>query len=363
MNHLRLIKIASQHNKQTKRLRIMKFFFVISLMLSFSAASLAETNMSTKADFKKHENTAFEPMLDGKWIGLGMSYGSYRDGESPHKDSVSSEEDILEDMLLLTANENISWNLIRMYAADGASEQVLKTIKKHNLPVRVMQGAWLSSTQTDEENEMQISEVIRLAKEYPEIIVTINLGNEIFVDWSAHKLDISDIPKYLSWVKRVQNETQLPVTLADDYNFWNKPWSQEVAQAIDYIVLHAYAMWNSQPLENAVNWTEETFIAIQALHPNKQIVLGESGWTTSSMSDNGDERLIIGEASERAQAVFFKEYSDWLERNHIVSFYFEAFDEKWKGGEDKPDGIAEKNWGVFRSDRTPKEAIAHYFEP
>jgi exo-beta-1,3-glucanase (GH17 family) len=39
-----------------------------------------------------------------------------------------------------------------------------------------------------------------------------------------------------------------------------------------------------------------------------------------------------------------------------VSFYFEAFDEKWKGGDDKPDGIAEKNWGIYRSDRTAKMA-------
>lgn len=104
--------------------------------------------------------TVFEPMINGKWIGIGIAYGSYRDNESPHKDSVSSEEDILEDMTLLTTNESVKWNLIRMYAADPASEQVLKTIKKYKLPIKVMQGAWLSSTQTDEENEQQISEVI-----------------------------------------------------------------------------------------------------------------------------------------------------------------------------------------------------------
>jgi exo-beta-1,3-glucanase (GH17 family) len=116
-------------------------------------------------------------------------------------------------------------------------------------------------------------------------------------------------------------------------------------------------MWNSQTLHDAVSWTEKTFNDIQALHPSKQIVLGESGWATSSISDNGDESLIIGEASEQAQAKFFKEYRAWLEANRITSYYFEAFDEKWKGGEDQEDGIAEKNWGVFRSDRKPKEAI------
>lgn len=338
----------------------MKVFSVIAFLLGSAIFNLQAAKMTQSATDSNVKEVVFEPMLDGKWIGLGIAYGSYRDGESPAKQSVSSEADILEDMKILTSNTGISWNLIRMYAADGASEQVLKTIKKHQLPVKVMQGAWLSSTQTDEENEHQINEVIRLANEYPGIVVTVNLGNEIFVDWSAHKLVGEDVPKYLGWVARVKAETKLPVTLADDYNFYNKPWSKDIVESLDYIVLHAYAMWNSQKLEDAVAWTEKTFNDIQALYPNKQIVLGESGWATSSISDNGDEQLIIGQASEQTQAKFFKEYRTWLETHHITSYYFEAFDEKWKGGEDKPDGIAEKNWGVFRSDRTPKEAVTQY---
>jgi len=339
----------------------MKLLSFITMILILTGFHFQANTMTTKIHDSSNIKPVFDPRINDRWIGIGISYGSYRDGESPSKNSVSSEKDILQDMMLLTADKDISWNLIRMYAADAASEQVLKTIKKHNLPIKVMQGAWLSSTQTDEKNEQQISEVIRFANEYQDIVVTINLGNEIFVDWSAHKLAISDYPKYLGWVKKVQKETQVPVTLADDYNFWNKPWSQEIAQTLDYIVLHAYAMWNSQTLENALPWTVKTFHDIQTLHPNKQIVLGESGWATSAINSNGDESLIIGEASESAQKVFYDAYRQWLVDNHIVSYYFEAFDEKWKGGEDKPDGIAEKNWGVFRSDRTPKMAVEEQY--
>ncbi|WP_371196290.1 glycosyl hydrolase family 17 [Glaciecola sp. SC05] len=303
---------------------------------------------------------AFNPLINDEWIGLGISYGSYRDGESPDKDSVSSEEDILEDMRILTESEDLRFNLIRMYAADGASEQVLKTIRKHKLPVKVMQGAWLNGQDSFQENDQQIDELIRMANEYSDIIVAVNLGNEIFVDWSAHKFEVDEIPMYLEWVERVKRAVNVPVTLADDYNFWNKAWSQAIAEQLDFIVLHAYAMWNSQTLENAVAWTEQVYKDIDQLHPTKQIVLGESGWATSSMSDNGDESLIIGEASENAQSIFFKDYYQWLDDNKIVSFYFEAFDEKWKGGEDQPDGIAEKNWGIYRSDRTAKQVIGDF---
>ena len=38
------------------------------------------------------------------------------------------------------------------------------------------------------------------------------------------------------------------------------------------------------------------------------------------------------------------------------AFTFEAFDENWKGGPEPDD--AEKHWGFFRADRTPKPAVA-----
>lgn len=331
------------------------FLCFVTILMLLGVQSCTSLNNS---HVKKGEiMPVFNPTIDDKWIGLGIAYGSYRDGESPAKGSVSSEEDILEDMQILTSANAIKWNLIRMYAADEASEKVLQTIRKHNLPVKVMQGAWLNANEPDEYNEGQINEVIRLANEYSDIIVAVNLGNEIFVDWAAQRFQVDQIPRYVQWVKKVQKATSVPVTLADDYNFWNKPWSQQIAAQVDFIVLHAYAMWNSQTLVNAVEWTKQVHADIQKLHPTKQIVLGESGWATSTISGNGDEQLIIAEASEQAQAVFFRQYRNWLSENKIVSFYFEAFDENWKGGEDKPRGIAEKNWGLYRADRSAKQAI------
>ncbi len=340
--------------------------FAACLLISCTEQKTSDTTQTSEtasaATLTQHSNASseksvFYPQIDGKWIGMGIAYGSYRDGESPMRDSVSSEADILQDMQILTQTGKIKWNLIRMYAADPASEKVLQTIRKHDLPVKVMQGAWLNGYDENSKNQSQIDEVIRFANEYSDIIVAVNLGNEIFVDWSGHKFPVEQIPTYLDWVKQVKSAISVPVTLADDYNFWNKPWAKAVAEELDFMVLHAYAMWNSQSLESAVSWTEKTFNDIQALYPDTQIVLGESGWTTSSINTNGDERLIIAEASQEAQKVFFDEYRAWLSKNKIANFYFEAFDEKWKGGEDKPDGIAEKNWGIYQSDRTPKLVV------
>ncbi len=339
----------------------MRYIALVGLLFIILSASSVVFSAGDEQSMSNSKQAAFYPEIDGKWIGLGISYGSYRDGESPEIGSVSSEKDILQDLTILTSAGDISWHLIRMYGADPASEQVLKVIRKYNLPVRVMQGAWLSGKQTGAENNEQIEEVIRLANEYPDIVVAVNLGNEVFVDWSWHKFGEKEIPKYLGWVNKVKNAIDAPVTLADDYNFWNKPHSRQIADRLDFIVLHAYAMWNSQTLENAVPWTAAIYQDIQSRYPGKQIVLGESGWTTSSVKTNGDERLIIAEAGEATQAIFFEEYHRWLKESRIASFYFEAFDEKWKGGADKPNAIAEKNWGLFRSDRSPKAAMKKYF--
>lgn len=52
---------------------------------------------------------------------------------------------------------------------------------------------------------------------------------------------------------------------------------------------------------------------------------------------------------------------EWIETNQIVSFLFEAFDEKWKGGDARSSPSAvEKNWGVYNEGRTPKESFADY---
>jgi len=336
-----------------KLLRLVKIVLVVAAFMAIGSAYAHEI-----PDSKSAMKNVFNPKIDGKWIGLGISYGPYRDGESPDKNSVTSEAHILEDFDILINNPVHSWHLIRMYGADAASEQVLRVIKKHQLPVRVMLGAWLSGKDPMEENLTQLENVVRLANEYKDIVVAVNLGNEIFVDWSWHKFEVDQIPMYLEWVDDVKAKVDVPVTLADDYNFWNKPWSQQVAERLDFIVLHAYAIWNSQPLEVAVEWTANVYHDIAERHPSKQIALGEAGWATSSISSNGDERLIIAEASEEAQETFFTAYHAWLKENNLVSFYFEAFDEKWKGGEDKPEGVAEKNWGLYRSDRTPKKVVS-----
>ena len=127
----------------------MKKLVITSLFFAFIIAGCAEIKSvdieQAVVDIKPSQ--VFYPHFDDKWIGIGISYGSYRDGEGPDQGSVSSKEHILEDLMILTTKGSRSWNLIRMYGADSASEQVLDVIKENNVPMQVMLGAWLSSHQ------------------------------------------------------------------------------------------------------------------------------------------------------------------------------------------------------------------------
>ena len=46
---------------------------------------------------------------------------------------------------------------------------------------------------------------------------------------------------------------------------------------------------------------------------------------------------------------------EWRDKNKLLTFFFEAFDEAWKGSPDPHE--PEKHWGLFKKDRTPKFAM------
>jgi exo-beta-1,3-glucanase (GH17 family) len=299
---------------------------------------------------------------DGAWVGNAIAYGPHRDGQRPGEIDPSDDE-IREDLDILARH----WKLLRVYGSTGPAETLLNIIHDEQIDMRVMLGAWIApEIRLDAEgnvieslsdaraaNREQVFAAIRLANLYPEIVSAVCVGNETQVYWSWHR---SPPEVLIHYIQVLRERTRVPVTTADDYNFWNKPESQAVAREIDFIVMHAHPMWNGIGIEDAVTWTADTMAAIQLAHPNRQIVLGEAGWATAVHDEGEQARLIIGEASEPAQKIFHDAFTEWVERERKIAFFFEAFDEQWKGG-DHPNEV-EKHWGLYRSDRTPKAALA-----
>jgi exo-beta-1,3-glucanase (GH17 family) len=178
------------------------------------------------------------------------------------------------------------------------------------------------------------------------------VGNETQVSWSDHR---SPMDILIGYVREVRAGTTVPVTVADDFNFWNKPESRELAREVDFITMHAHPLWNGLDVAGALGWTRKTYEEVCAIHPDRVVVLGEAGWATQHGKRGDQGTLIRGRTGEAEQAAFFDAFTAWSREDRVPTFWFEAFDENWKGG-DASDEV--ENWGLFRADRSPKRAVA-----
>jgi len=304
----------------------------------------------------------FEPFIGKRWIGNGISYGPYRDGQSPIGGQWPSKDDLREDLHLLSEH----WNLLRMYGSRGPAETVVQLIHDEEISMKVMLGAWIDTElrfaedgsiaerfpATVAANRGEVETAIKLANAYPDVVIAVSVGNETQVSWSFHKVRTEVL---LDYIRQVRARANVPVTTADDFSYWNTRESKQLAGEVDFIVMHAYAMWWGQSLDNAVAFTKEKYAEVAAMHPRHQIVIGETGWATKRHSEGEQARLMAGVAGEHQQKVFYDDFIAWTTQQRIANFYFEAFDENWKGGA-HPDEV-EKHWGLFRADRTPKLAM------
>ncbi len=288
----------------------------------------------------------FRPYSGGRWIGNAICYGPHRDGQRPGGLSPSVAE-IREDLRLMVPH----WNLVRIYGSVEFAETLLAVIREEDLDMKVMLGVWIAP-ETPAANRQEIDAAIRLAAAYPEIVLAVSVGNETQVIWSAHR---SPLDLLIDHVRRVRASVSVPVTVADDVDFWNKPESRALAAEIDFITMHAHPMWKGLQLDDALTWLRDQVEAIQAIHPERTVVLGETGWATSVHDQGEQAELIRGRPGEIEQKQFYDAVRAWAETQRQTVFFFEAFDENWKGGSHSAE--VEKHWGLFRADRSAKIAI------
>jgi len=275
-----------------------------------------------------------------KWQGNGICYSGYRAGQSPQLNRFPTQAQILEDLTILERN----WPLIRLYGGDQHSEDVLAVIRREKLPIKVLLGIWLDGRPGHEaESAGQTATGIRLANEYKDIVLGISVGNEILVSWSDHKLTEE---KAIEYVTQVKKAVTCPVTVADDYLYWRQPETR-LANYVDFITMHTYPMWGHEDIDTAMPSTIKNYESVRKAHPGKTIVLGEAGWASYTVGNQHAPRA----GDETRQKRYYEELTAWAKSANVTVFYFEAFDEPWKGAG------TEGHWGLFSDGRKAKLAM------
>ena len=89
---------------------------------------------------------------------------------------------------------------------------------------------------------------------------------------------------------------------------------------------------------------------MESLGVDKPIHIGETGWASFSTGYYGPKGSKA--CDEYKEALYYKHMRDWTNEVGMSCFYFEGFDEPWKGGSNPQE--PEKNWGLYYVDRTIK---------
>jgi exo-beta-1,3-glucanase (GH17 family) len=274
------------------------------------------------------------------WYGNAISYSGYREGQNPQKYIYPSQAEVLEDLRILERN----WELIRTYGADKHSEDILQVISREKINLKVMLGAWLDGEPGNEAaNSQQINNCIRLANEYGDVVIAVNVGNEILVHWSNHKVPEDEVIQY---VRQVQQAVQVPVTVADDFMYW-RDHGGKLAGVVDFVTMHTYPVWGRQDIDTAMLSTISTYESVKKALPDKTVIIGEAGWPSYTEGEFHAPQA----GDEKKQKRYYQELHAWAEKNQVTVFYFEAFDEPWKGKG------TEGHWGLFTEGRKAKPVM------
>jgi exo-beta-1,3-glucanase (GH17 family) len=291
-----------------------------------------------------------------------LSYSGFRIGQHPDRGDGAknpSEAQIIEDLNILLDE---GFKLVRMYDCDTNTQMTLEVIRKHNFPMKVLLGIWLDAEISNHDgcgwlteaipesqlaenrvnNQLEVKTAIELANKYKDIVVAINVGNEALVSWNDHMMSEERV---IQFVREVKANIEQPVTVAETHYWW-RDYGANLAKELDFLGVHIYPLWEGEGIEKGMSFTIEGIEKVAKALPNAKIAVLEAGWAT--VANEFGER-----ANEANQKLYYNEFKQWSKANNVTVFFFEAFDEPWKGNDDAPKA-AEKNWGVFFEDRTPK---------
>jgi exo-beta-1,3-glucanase (GH17 family) len=336
---------------------------------------------------------------------LAMSYGGYRYADHSIEPTL---DELKDDMKLLAA---MGVKIIRTYklTKPQASNlvKVISDLKKDdpNFEMYVMLGVWIdcknafnwengepNHNEESEENASEIERAVALTNKYPDVIKIIAVGNEAMVKWAtSYYVQPGIILKWVNYLQNLKDEEKLPqdlwITSSDNFASWGGGGEEyhvedlnKLIDAVDFISMHNYPMHDThyQPefwqkpfvkedmtdiekidasmlraKEYAIGQYESVKKYMESLGVNKPIHIGETGWASLSTGQYGPEGSKA--CDEYKEALYYKHMRDWTNAAGLSCFYFEGFDEPWKGGENS--GNSEKHFGLFTVEGKAKFAL------
>jgi exo-beta-1,3-glucanase (GH17 family) len=254
-----------------------------------------------------------------------VSYAPFRGSQSPLSPPIMIETAQIDDDL---ARLSQMTDCVRTYAIEFGLDRIADVAKKHGM--KVIQGIWLSGNAG--KNKVEIDTAVRLAKQYPDTIRAIVVGNEVLLrgEMSAQNLAAT--------IRDVKRQVNVPVTYADVWEFWLR--YRDVYDAVDFVTIHILPYWEDFPIsaKDSVAHLDEIRKKVAAAFPNKDILIGETGFPSAGRMREG----ALPSPSNQAQVI--QGIIALAKRDNFRVNVIEAFDQPWKR---KLEGTVGGHWGLF----------------
>lgn len=257
-----------------------------------------------------------------------VSYAPFRSHQTPWNSAlIISPEQIASDLVELS---KIS-KCVRTYSVENGLDKVPDLASRVGL--KVILGVWIGRNR--HKNAVLIDEAISLARQYPEVITAIVVGNEVLLRGEMTASDLREI------IRSVKTRVDIPVTYADVWEFWLR--YREVSHDVDFVTIHILPYWEDFPVraEDAAAHVDAIRNRMTIAFPGKEILIGETGWPSKGrMRDRALPSRIN-------QARFNSEILDRAKQENFRVILFEAYDEPWKR---QWEGTVGGYWGLYDAD-------------
>lgn len=305
-----------------------------------------------------------------------INYSPYRTSRSEADlgAEVITPANVLQDLRLV---QSTGIGTIRLFSSRAFARTVLEVIRDNGLDLKVQLGAYpnpISGLAAEADNIAELDACIALANAFRDIVVAVSVGNETMVEWSAHKVPVADMARY---IKRVRSAIRQPVTTDDNWLFWASV-PKAIAEVVDYAAVHTYPFLDTFYNPTAYDWRQKA--APEATRAKAMMdatvaeaksqferarqglvnlnlgtmpmVIGETGW--AAVDTNGGPNLFL-RAHPVNQKMYFDAMQAWAAEGRRDTqgpkaiFVFQAFDEPWKQGDD--------GWGLFNAKREARYTV------
>lgn len=251
----------------------------------------------------------------------GLCFGPYLGGQSPG--AQLDAERIAERLRRL--RRHAQW--LRLFSCTQGHDRVARLARSQGF--RTMVGAWLSGDPLRDQREFDA--LVELARDSQ--VDLAMLGNETLLRGELSEQQL---------VERVQDFRRrapaVPVGVVDAHSAW--AGRQQLLQAVDVVGVNCYPFWEGCAVEQAQPRLRAMLEDTRGWLQGKRLVIAETGWPSAG-SPQG-----LAQASPDAALRYAVDTLSWAAAEGLELFYFEAFDESWKVGEE---GDVGDSWGLWNS--------------